>query len=818
MTATGGPSAQINQPKQPIDVLKTIRKFNAYSNGWVTVGENNKKEFLPSFGVPIAEEGANIEERIAQLFSDAYRTYNTAFLGFQSYDTPEELEHDDSLTDEQKVNSQFMVRLGNQGSEQMIDVLKFHHRPLFCGVNVLYEPTVTTDFAAMHHTVDYFNGSWNTAWENPKYNGTAGKDSVDCRDLCFNPTFLSDMQGMANDEPELEMVFVRKGFSVGVGSVSVDNLKNEDAIGSAMFGRVFENDWEESIVPFAPVIMKTEVFRTIPVVSNDKKSIVSTPEQVVYNNLCYFASPYIEDNDSRKSTPAEVTSIALTNPSIVYVGEEIKGYKLASYINIPVCSWTYFKSTSSGFGSGNDSNQTKVVQRLQNTQQCGPFMRVKAKDYYAAEVMEVLLGFSTIKVSINESDEAEQAIFAPVKAENQVIWTPPKGDLSENIKAIAKELWRMRDEVSPSLRFKKYETEDSADRNELYKIAYVRGGSENSASVNALFEEVELPNRFAFFICQSNRVVCIAQFPCIPLRYAEPLDDDYVTQLVPLYRKIDDESSTEGGSSTQTTWYINDADVLVNRGTDGSRKFYKVNKQKPSVVTYPSDPSNIAAVQLNGPHGFIYTCNGILYRGPAYEKAGKGKKCEPGMYYIGNNHYVEGKPNLEYNEETQWWKKATHTPENIQGITLETPAGDYVSGPMGIASYNYLDFMDHSGENSNAKTSRTAYKEFIKQGCVFMDGMTASTRKKPVAEPSKNPSEFVPNECGFVYVGKEIRAIEPEAKGELPEEPKENKDWLKTVKIVVVAVLALICVVALVFLTFRVVKMFKGGSGDFKCP
>ena len=799
------------QPEPKINVMELVRKFNSYSDHVAEFDENGNQILKATDGVAASVEGANIEERIAQLFSNAYRTYNTAFLGYQSYSTPEEMESDDTLTDKQKVNSQFMVKIGKEQSEQMIDILKFHNRPLFCGVNVLYEPTVTTEFASMHHTVDYFKGTWNTAWENPKYNGTATEGAVNVRDLCFDPNFLADIQNAANANSELEMVFVRKGFGVGIGAVSAESLQNPAAIRPAMYGRVFENKWRDKVVAYTPVIMKTNAKRTIPVTVENDTEIAQKIESVP-NNYCYFASPCIKDDSGKVKEAARVESASITKPSIVYVGEEIEGYSLFSYINIPVCSWKYFKSTASGFGSGDDSNQTKVVQRLQNTQQCGPFMRVKAKDYYAAEVQEVLLGFATIKLSIDGNGKATKFPFDPILAGDQQVWGPPEGNISENIKAIAEKLWReSADGATKTLQCEYYESEDVADRFILYTKAYVRGKSDNPPEVNALFNEVSLPNRFAFFVCRNQGIVCIAQFPCMPLAGAEALTDDYITQLVPLYRKItDNETSVE--SKTETTWYINDFDVLVDRGTDGSRKFYKVNKQKPTLVKYPAEGSSGSRSIT----GFIYTCNGIVYRGPSYMTPKEG---ETGNWCQIDSKWVEKMEGGTYPEDTVWYKKAAYIPDNIQGIVLTNEIGEYSSGPMGIAQYNYLDFMERSTTSNNAKLSRNAYKEFIKQGCVFMDGETAKTSRNPVPEPSNNPAEFVPDVCGFVYDGDQVASIDPESKGGVPEEAPEQPSWLNTVKIVVVVVLAVICIGVLVFLVYKLVKVFKGGdSGDFKCP
>jgi hypothetical protein len=796
------------------NVMDLIRKFNSYSDHIMDLDENNNPILKPTDGMAVSAEGSNIEERIAQLFSTMYRMYNTAFLGYQSYSTPDELESDDSLTDNQKVNSQFMVKLGKEQSETLFGVLKFHNRPLFCGVNVLYEPTVTTEFTMMHHNIDYFKGAWDTAYENTKYNGTVKEGAVNCRDLCFDPTFLGDMQAMANDGPELEMVFVRKGFSVGIGAVSAHNLTSATSIKPPMYGRVFENKWRDKVVAYSPVIMKANSKRTIPIVVENGTEIAQKIASVANNN-CYFASPYIKDEDTGKEKTAKVESVTITKPSIIYVGEEIEGYSLFSYINIPVCSWKYFKSKSSGFGSGDDSNQTKVVQRLQNTQHCGPFMRVKAKGYYPAEVTEVLLGFSTIKVGIDANGKVIQYNFEPIKAGDQQIWGPPEGNFSKSIKDVAQRLWNERDSDSPSLRFLKYGNENVADRNKLYNNAYVRGDSNNPGIVNALFDEVSLPDRFSFFVCKNINTVCIAQFPCMPLTGAETCSDDYITQLVPLYRKItDDESIDETSSKTETIWYINDFDILVNRGTDGSRQFYNVNKQKPTLVTYPSEDSDGS---FND--GFIYTCNGVVYSGPSYIPVKEDEKDRYGNYLKIDRKWVEMVEGGDYSkyENYQQYKKAAYIPDNIQGIILTTMDNDYISGPMGIAPYNYLDFMERSTSSNNAKLSRSAYKEFIKQGCVFMDGDITATRKNPVDEPSKEPAEFVPDVCGFAYSGNEIKSIEPDVENGVAEEPKPPQ-WINTVKIVVVVILALISIGVLVFITYKVVRLFKGKTSDIKCP
>lgn len=822
------------EPKKKINVMELIRKFNAYYDHIDAFDENKNPIIRSTEGIPVCAVGANIEERMAQLFSKPYRQYNTTFLGYQSYESPEDLEEDDSLTDYQKVNSQFMVCMGKQRDEHLFSVVKFHHRPMFCGVNVLYEPTLKSEFNTARRPVEYFKEKWDAEnYENTKYNGKDA-DAVDCRDLCFNPTFLGDLQKLANNEPVLKMVFVRKGFSVGIGAVSSDNLENPDSIIPPMYGRVFENKWREKVVAYSPVMLETNVKRSIPVVVEDGTEITQKIE-LAANNNCYFAAPCIKDDSGAVKEYATVESVAISQPSIVFVGEEIEGYSLISYINIPVCSWTYFKSKESGFGSGDNNNQTKVVERLKNTQQCGPFMRVKAKDYYPAEVTEVLLGFATIKVQIDESEDYKTKNpdaapvkpygFEPVTANNQVVWGPPEGELSKSIIDVAKKIWSERESTNKTIRCEEYESENEATTNRkvLYEKSYDRNDKNNATKtpkeVKALFDEVNLPLRFAFFIIPSGKTVCIAQFPCMPLKGVEALKDDYVTQLVPLYRKITEDTTSSGDeSTTEKTWYINDFDILVNRGTNGKRRFYKVNKQKPTLVTYPAEDSD-GSSNL----GYMYTCNGIVYRGPSYIQLPDEDKADYGNYLKIDDKWVQMVQGADYKDykDSPQYKKAAYVPDKIQGIVLSKPStGDYIAGPMGIAPYNYLDFMEHSTQSNNAKLSREAYKQFIKDGCVFMDGETKQTKNNPVDEPSRDPAEFISDECGFVYNGEQVESIEPEVEegGGVPEEPKKPQ-WVKTVKIVVVVVLALISVGVLVFITYKLVKVFKGGNtAGIKCP
>ncbi len=802
-TATSGPI-----PAPPIEYKfkefeQIMNAFNTYTDYTTTIDANGN-ETITGHGVVSTTEGSNIEERIAQLYSDKYRTYNTVFLGYRSYNSLEELKNvpADTLTDNQKINSQFVVKTNNGQTITLFNTLRFHNRPIYCGVNVLYDPTVSEAFMSIANqpTDTYFASPWDPSYENSKYNGTAN-DSIDCRDLCFNKSFLEDLQSKANDESELVMAFIRKGFDVGIGEVNAGNLTGDTVI-PPLYGRVFENRWKDKMVAYSPVILQSMVSREIPVVANG--DIVQQVSEVPNNN-CYFTCPSIDDNG--KKTEAIVDTAAITNPSIIYVGENINGYSLFSFINVPVCSWEYFKSKSSGLGLDSANNPTKAVKRLEDTQCCGPFMRVKAKDYYTSETNEVLRSYATIKL-VYKDRAIDMYQFSPVTVDNKVVWGAPEGKLSENLKAAAKLVYEDKGNSAPKIRFLKFSSEANENRDALYENAYVRGDQTNPSEITAMFDEVHLPDRFAFYMCDdAPTTVYIAQFPCMPLTGAEPMTDDYITQWVPLYRKTDDDAS-----STEKTWYINKHDILVKRSNNDT-KFYNVNRQKASLVTYPAKGSTEGA-------GYIYTCNGVVYSGPRYEEVTEDKLDENKtklkddqsvpLYLFIDDMYVEmvdGGDYSKYDKEKRW-RKAKFIPDSIQGIALSEPTDDniYISGPIDIAQYNKLTFMDLPSTSNIARTSRDAYKEFIKQGCVYD------------SRESNDPRVYVRDTVNFVFDGDAPEAIDPLTEKQAVEEVEHEPEWKKTVKIVITCVIAVVILALLIIIGVKIRNAFKGNINGFTCP
>ena len=787
---------------------KIINKLNTYRDYKVTLDENGNEKPTNETGVVESNEGSNIEERIAQLYSKTYRECNTAFLGYRTYDDIKELMDDtaDELTDNQKINSQFMVKTTKGMTTAFFDTLRFHNRPIYCGVNVLYDPTVSDKFVAIANnpTKEYVDNPWNAEYDNAEYNSKDG--SKTCRDLCFNKTFLEDLQAKANDESELVMAFIRKGFEVGIGEVNDNNLTSSNAIVPPMYGRVFENIYNDGRVPYSPVIIQSMVNREIPVVSTDGDIVMQ--QSVAPNNNVYFTCPSIEKYG--KKIAGIVDSASITKPSIIYVGENIDGYSLFSFINVPVCSWEYFKSKSSGFGSGDPSKPTKVVQRLEDTQCCGPFMRIKAKGYYTSETNEVLRSYSTIKFIYDNG--IQQYPFDLVTVDGKVVWGPPEGNASHALMQAALSVYNdyIGGEKS-SISYLVYANEEEENRDKLYENAYIRGDLANPTLINNLFNEVSLPNRFAFYIYSTDKTICIAQFPSVPLIGAKPLTDDYITQWVPLYKKTETDPS-----STEITWYINRFDILVKRGNNDA-KFYNINRQETKLNKYPKEGTR------NNRSGYIYTCNGIIYSGPVYEPISNERLTDDKtklkedttvpLYIDTDNGYVQITDGGDYSkwENAPRFRKFDYIPDNIQGITLSEPNDNntYISGPITIAQYNNLAFMENSSTNDQANISRKGYVEFIKNGCVFIT-------KKDI---SNDPKVYIPDTVDFTFDDdNEPVTIEPKVEAKVVEEKEPESNWWETVKIVLIAVLAVVIIGLIIFIVFKVRESRKENLDNFTCP
>jgi hypothetical protein len=445
--------------------------------------------------------------------------------------------------------------------------------------------------------------------------------------------------------------------------------------------------------------------------------------------------PLKADNGDDETQSSEVKSLTVDHPCIVFAGEtlkndnaqegESKGYELATFTAIPICSWKYFCEES-------DFKGTKAVERLAATNICGPFTRVIAKGFYSSAISNILQTYTEIdlvKGKYKDGDGNEHDVFGFKGSDGTFDWE----NVDLNLRSAASNMYDIlgKNDNHPL-------DKNAVNDIEMYETAYYRY-AENYDSyplyIKWLFSSTILPLRFAFFRTKSSpNVIHIRQYPATPIIGALPMQDDYITQLVPVYRSLDETpSETEG-----INWYINPNDILVEgkRGT-----FYNVSVQDYSKVTYPN---------TEGQGGIMYTYTGHLYSGA---------------------------------------EEGTNLPKHIEAILM----GDIIKGketqsePMIIAPNNYLKYMIDPGTGEDANDSRNAYKEFIKQGCVweYEDKLTP-----------------IPDSVPLGIDGFDGYNVEPSEKIIDEKEPPINKDRL----IIASVVIGVVMIIVIGFIIYRAIK------------
>ena len=715
--------------------------------------DETAKEKAKWFDPELARSG--LFDRIKARFSEKYLNDTVALLGYNIGKTSLK-DVIDNFTVNQLLNHIFKADVNE--SEALFSMEKFRHRPIFCGVNVLYDPTASNEkFNNVSHKEDYFNDDWKNEYNNATYLAKSGK--YDYRDITFSPTFLKDLQNDAgnpgkSDKNELIALFTRNGFSVGLSSVDSYGLGASSTI-PAQYSRVFVNDRQyRPIYDYNTTLLRSKSLRLNPERSTDENKY-----EYLANSVVIITEPELQNEKGKKEQSASVNQLTVDHPCIVFAGETLtnpgtkegdpKGYELATYTAVPLCSWTYFCSKESGY------KDTKAIKRLEATNQCGPFTRVIAKGVYSNTISNILQTYTEIDLELGnykDKNGKNVEVFG-YKTDKKFDW--------ENVD------YRLRD--AAMIEYKRLSSKNSVNDIEIYESAYYRENKNNPEHIKKLFNSTVLPLRFAFFRTGNKDVIHIRQYPATPLLGALPMQDHYITQLVPMYRNLDETPTEEKGIN----WYINPHDILIN-GVAG--KFYNVSQQSYVKKTYPTTIGE----------GVMFTYTGHLYKG------------------------LEKDTNLPETVEAIHMGKKTSDSTVALG-TIDTNL-QYKTEPIMIAPNNYLRYMVNPDVTNVSTASRNAYIEFIKQGCVWRDSDGNEPEKDSVI-----PDTAPVNLDLSIYTDIEKSTKKTHSKS--TEEPKEevNKTSLMAGIIVIVVLLLLIAA----FIIYRVMKKKKaanmGVSQGFFC-
>lgn len=688
-------------------------------------------------------------DRIKARFSDKYLNDTVALLGYNIGESSLKKVMD-KFTVNQVLNHIFKADVN--GNDTLFSMEKFKHRPIFCGVNVLYDPTAADAFTNATHGADYFNANWKDEDNNAYYLADPKTGDYKYRDITFSPKFLEDLQNKAgipggDDANELVALFIRNTFSVGISSVDYTKL-GASSEAPAQWSRVFINNVQsEPIYDYNTILLRSKSLRLDP-------SLPATQNQYRYieNRVVILEEPALENENGDQEQPSATPSLKVDHPCIIFAGDtltnantkegEAKGYELATYTAVPLCSWEYFKDKSEYAG-------TKAVERLEATNQCGPFTRVIAKGFYSNAISNILQTYTEIDLerrTFKDENDKEYSIFG-YKNGDTFDWLNVHPYL------------RTAAEYEYKNTTNKVTDKNSVNDIQLYESAYYRSNKDNYLEhIKNLFNATILPLRFAFFRTNAENVIHIRQYPATPLLGALPMQDHYITQLVPVYRNLDETPSEETGMN----WYINPNDILIN-GVAGS--FYNVSQQSYVKKTYPATKGD----------GVMFTYTGHLYKGP------------------------EDGTNLPDTVE------AIHMGKLINDTTVALGEIDtslqYKKDPIMIAPNNYLKYMVDPGSRNAATASRAAYREFIKQGCVWQD--------LDGNEPEKNTD--IPDTAPIgidLSIYADIEKSDKKRHSNAPEEKETNKKSLTAAIIVLVVLVALV----VIFIIYRVMKKRKAAA------
>ena len=654
---------------------------------------------------------SSLFDRIKARFSEKYLNDTVALLGYNIGESSFK-KVIDKFTVNQVLNHIFKVDIDRNNA--LFSMEKFRHRPIFCGVNVLYDP---------------------------------GK-KYDARDITFSSDFLGDLQSAAGnpdekDDKELVALFTRNGFSVGISSVDSKGL-GTNSENPAQYSRIFINNYQRNpIYDYNTTLMRSKSSRLDPNSPAEEKRY-----ERLENRTVLLERPALKDEDGITEQTSHTDSKYVDHPCIIFAGDtltnpnpkegEHKGYELATYTAVPLCSWEYFINKSEYAG-------TKAKDRLAATNQCGPFTRVIAEGFYSNAISNILQTYTEIDLKLGtykDKDGKEQSTFGYM-SDGKFDW--------ENVHPYLRTAAEYEYENTTN----KVSDKNSVNDIALYESAYYRSNKDNYLEhIKNLFNATVLPLRFAFFRTGDNGMIHIRQYPAMPLLGALPIQDDYITQLVPVYRSLNETPTEETGMN----WYINPHDILIN-GVAGS--FYNVSQQGYVKKTYPSTDGE----------GVMFTYTGHLYRGP---------------------------------------EKGTNLPDTIEAIHMGVKINDstvalgeidtslqYKTDPIMIAPNNYLRYMTSPTEPDESRVSREAYKEFIKLGCVWYDSDGDGPEKNTII-PDTNPIGIDLS----IYADIEKTDKKTHSKATEESEKEVNKKSLTAAIIVLVVLVALV----VIFIIYRVIK------------
>ncbi len=475
-------------------------------------------------------------------------------------------------------------------------------RPIFRGVNFLYRPDLEKDEALLAAVLKESEDITLTGGNVMLTESYVKAWALNSRNQLYHsyeplPDYIEKYRKEGeNSKPVI--LFIKPNFSVGIGKCvpnAIIPVKATDgrlqipqssipayySIGFKNGGENMSVEFLQNSVPALKLTTKLDPEKGISVITTS-----STPEPKKALEL-QLATPTILNDKQETVQPAKVETLYIDDPTVLIGYANIKGYKPSSFFGLPICSWTRFKNKM--------GSTSKVVQILEKTRMCGPFVKVRAKDRYTGEIMKILKSYTELEMKFteepaeNRNKNIRSWFWEAIKKGVEYLldggryyvpyvdWTtinssPPfptgTSEVKNGLGYVVGQLFQCIYKLGQKDAIPVFNSVDEVDDDLLYyNYRHEREGKTAYWSIagrqirlDKLFKEASLIKSVSFYRINDDvhdGHIFVRFYPGIFIEGARPMKDDYVIQYIPTYVKEE-----ETNTSTAVV-YVNTQDVLI---------------------------------------------------------------------------------------------------------------------------------------------------------------------------------------------------------------------------------------------------------------
>ena len=513
-------------------------------------------------------------------------------------------------------------------------------RPIFRGVNFLYRPDLEKNEKLLEAVLKESEDISLTGGNVMLTESYVKAWALNSRDQLYHPyERLPDYIEKYRKEGENSkpvILFIKPNFSVGIGKCepnAVIPVKATDghlqlpqstipayySIGFTNSGENMAVEFLQNSVPTLKLTTKLDPEKGVSVITTS-----STPEPKHALEL-QLATPTILNDKQETVQPAKVETLYINDPTVLIGYANIKGYKPSSFFGLPICSWTKFKNKM--------GSTSKVVQTLEKTRMCGPFIKVRAKNRYTGEIMKILKSYTELEMKFEEEPEENEDsgilswFWEALKKGIEYLldggkyyvpyvdWTTinaslplPTGtsEVKNGLGYVVGQLYQCIYKLDQKYAIPVFNSVEEVDDELLYyHHRHERNGDTANWSIvgkrirlDKLFGEAHLVKSVSFYRINDelhNGHIFVRFYPGIFIEGAKPMKDDYVIQYVPTYVK-EEETNKE-----TAVVYVNTQDVFI----PDTVSMFKTDPNSYNVKDSDSYPAN-------GRNGNMYSYKGQL--------------------------------------------------------------------------------------------------------------------------------------------------------------------------------------------------------------